>query len=50
MRTELPNEQLKQPLRIIETWLSLVTPAFGAACGSDSDDQSVDDGDLDDTD
>jgi hypothetical protein len=50
MQTELLHEPLKQHLSIIETWLSLVTPAFGAACCSDSDDRSFDDNDLDDTD
>ena len=34
------DERLKQPLSIIETWLSLIQPAFAAARTDDADDLS----------
>jgi hypothetical protein len=43
------DERLKQPFSIIETWLSPVQSAFKATCGSDSEEQSFEDDDLDDT-
>jgi hypothetical protein len=44
------DERLKQPFSIIETWLSLVQPAFKATCGSESEEQSFEDDDLEDPD
>ena len=37
--------QLKQPLSILTTWLSVVTPAFDAARNSDSDNDGEHDDD-----
>ena len=34
------DERLKQPLSIIETWLSLIQPAFAAARTDDANDLS----------
>ena len=47
LRTPL-DDRLKQPLSVIETWLSLAQPAFAAACNSNSEDdkENLDDPDA----